>query len=586
MRTREELENLINGSPLFLIDRIKDAELFVSEKRKFLSDLADLMQLIRKDFAEIGFEIIQTAKACIKAYKPDCGAFLNYFNTALTRTIRTVKAKETADSIRGGMTLDEKTEQTICQIFRYANARGDNIHDSDLQKKIAVALDKPIEVIVEAISINDGMTVRSGNELVRGKDGFESEVFDFVAADNISVEETLVANEIVREKILLIDKLFKATGKKSQPILSKILTARLSEVFSELGLIEWVVKTTSFVDRDIIGGYIKSKAVPTAREIAAAHGVHEASASRTFNTFLGKLRGICFVAAPVMSRKANQKPREKFNVINFHVTEYCNYRCRFCFAQFMCKDEIKLDGAKRVVDNIFDYFTVNGITDGRINLAGGEPVLIKFFDELVDYINTKGIAVSIITNGSMLTPERVKRMRGKVSMLGLSIDSLDHETNLKIGRSCRGETLSPERVLEIVKAAKESGMRVKVNTVVSRLNADEDISALYDSGLIDRIKLLQMRVNKGVNDIAEAWLLNKKEFTDYCKRLEKYNVVEENDDALDASYIIINPEGNLLTNKGNSHRVLGSLLETPLGELIEGNFSYSAFSERYQKTES
>lgn len=582
MRTKEELENLINGSPLFTIDRTVDSELFAATERRFLNDLAELLGLIRKDFAEIGYEVIVTAKACIKAYKAENGAFLNYFNTALKRTLATSRAKEMADNARGGLTIDEKTERTIRQILKLAKVRGESINDEAFQKKVAVAMGLTLEAVREAIAINEGTRVISGNSIVKNKEGEETEFFNFIEAKEASVEQSLVEDEIFKEKIIVIDSVFKSQRDSSKEILSKLLTARLAEVLFELGMIEWVAKTTSFIDTDILKAFLKRNEVPTAREIAKICKIHEASASRTLNNFLDKLRGNCYIYENT-TKKVEPPKDGKFNVINFHVTEHCNYRCRFCFAQFMCRNELKLDGAQKVVDNIERYFKAKGIINGRINLAGGEPMLIHFLNPLIDYIITKGIAVSIITNGSMLSAERVRQMRGKVSMLGLSVDSLNHETNLNIGRSCKGETISKDEIIEIITTARECGIKVKVNTVISKLNVNEDISKLYETGAIDRIKLLQMRVNEGVNDIARQWLLTKREFEDYCKRFSKYSTVDENDDSLNASYIIINPEGNLLTNKGNKHTVVGSLLKTPLGDLIEGNFNYDEFTKRYKE---
>lgn len=582
MRTKEEIENLINGSPLFAIDRIIDAELFAATERRFLNDLAELLGRTRKDFAEIGYEVIVTAKVCIKAYKAQNGAFLNYFNTALKRTLATSRAKEMADNARGGLTIDEKTERTIRQILKLAKVRGESINDEAFQKKVAVALGLTLEAVREAIAINEGTRVISGNSIVKNQEGEETEFFNFIETKEASVEQSLVEDEIFKEKIIVIDSVFKAQRDSSKEILSKLLTARLAEVLFELGMIEWVAKTTSFIDTDILKTFLKINEVPTAREIAEKSCKHEASVSRTLNNFLDKLRGSCYIYEDTSKQVVPTKDG-KFNVINFHVTEHCNYKCRFCFAQFMCRDELKLNGAKTVVDNIAEYFNANGIIDGRINLAGGEPMLINFLDPLIDYIITKGISVSVITNGSMLSAERVRRMKGKVSMLGLSIDSLNHDTNLNIGRSCKGKTISKGEILEIITTARECGIKVKLNTVVSKLNVNEDLSELYDTGEIDRIKLLQMRINEGVNDIASQWLLTKKEFEDYCKRLSNYSTVDEDDDALNASYIIINPEGNLLTNKGNKHTVVGSLLETPLGDLIEGNFNHDEFTKRYKE---
>lgn len=582
MRTKEELVSLINGSPLFAIDRTVDAELFAATERRFLNDLAELLSLIRKDFSEIGYEIIQTARACIKAYKAENGVFLNYFNTALKRTIATARAKEITDNARGGLTLDEKTERTIRQILKLAKVRGESVNNETFQKKVAVALGLTLETVRGAIAINDSTRVISGNATFKNKNGEETEIFNFIEAQETSIVKSLIEDEIVKEKILAIDSIFKIQREKSKTILSQLLTARLADVFYELGLIEWAAREISLVDIDILKDYLKKKEVPTARDIAKSNGLHESSLSRTLNGFLDKLRGSCYIYEDTAKQL---KPLNEggFDVINFHVTEHCNYRCYFCFAQFMCRDELKLDGAKKVVDNIAEYFKINDIKNGRINLAGGEPMLIKYLDALIDYIVFKGITVSIITNGSLLSVERVRQMKGKVSMIGLSIDSLNHETNLSIGRSCKGKTLSKYEVLKIVRAAKECGIKVKVNTVVSKLNVNEDISELYDMGAIDRIKLLQMRVNEGVNDSASKWLLTKREFDDYCKRLLKYNTVDEDDDALNASYIIINPEGNLLTNKGNKHTIVGSLLEKSLGELIADNFDHKVYSKRYKE---
>lgn len=582
MRTKEELENLINSSPLFAIDRIIDAELFAATEGQFLNDLAKLLSLTLKDFSEIGYEIIQTAKACIKAYKVENGAFLNYFNTALKRALAIARAKERADNARGGLTIDEKTKRTIRQILRLARVRGESVDSEAFQKKVAEALSLSLESVREAIAINEGTRVISGNSIVKNKDGEQTELFSFIEAKEPNAEQSYIEDEIVKEKIIAINSIFNSQRDISKGILSKLLTARLVELFFEFDLIEWVVEKTSFIDPDILKAFLKRKEVPTAREIANISEIHEASASRTLNNFLDKLRGSCYIYEDTSKKVALPKDG-KFNVINFHITEKCNYKCRFCFAQFMCREEVNLSGAKKIVDNIAEYFKSKEIKNGRINIAGGEPMLINFLDTLIDYITTKGISVSIISNGSMLSAERVRRIKGKVSMLGLSIDSLNHNTNLNIGRSCKGKTISKGEILEIIAAARECGIKVKVNTVVSKLNVNEDLRELYDMGSIDRIKLLQMRVNEGVNDIASQWLLTKQEFENYCKRLSNYNTVEEDDDALNASYIIINPEGNLLTNKGNKHTVVGSLFKTPLGELIEGNFNCDEFAKRYKE---
>ena len=98
----------------------------------------------------------------------------------------------------------------------------------------------------------------------------------------------------------------------------------------------------------------------------------------------------------------------KPHVINFHITNRCNYQCKHCFARFNQRD-LSLDEAKRVIDSIEEYFKEAQVKNPRINLAGGEPLMYHYIDEIIDYISNKGIKVSMITNGSLLTEERVEK---------------------------------------------------------------------------------------------------------------------------------------------------------------------------------
>lgn len=230
MRTREELENLINGSSLFLIDRVKDTELFVAEERKFLSDLVGLMSLVRRDFADIGSEIILTAKACIKAYKRENGAFLNYFNHAL----KTALVKE-------------------------------KIKEAKLREKLVY-----------------------GDAPIRGK-GEDDKVFDLIAVTDDSPEDKIVSAEMVRYIVRIVNLVFKIQQERTKALLSKLLTVKLLDallfVYSEAEVLEELV----FVDSGILSVYMNGGELPSARQIAVMYNTTEQQASRTINRFWEKL---------------------------------------------------------------------------------------------------------------------------------------------------------------------------------------------------------------------------------------------------------------------------------------------------------
>jgi len=229
MRTKEELENLINGSSMFSIDRAIDTELFIIEERKFLLDLVELMALIRKDFADIGSEIILTAKACIKAYKRENGAFLNYFNHALKTAL-----------------IKEKTRE------------------AKLHEKLV-----------------------SGDAPVRG--GEDSVIFDLIAVTDVSPEDKVVSADMVRYIMRIVNLVFKIQQERTKELLSKLLTIKLLDallfVYSKAEVMEELV----FVDAGIFSEYINGGELPSARKIAVMYNTTEQQASRTINRFWEKL---------------------------------------------------------------------------------------------------------------------------------------------------------------------------------------------------------------------------------------------------------------------------------------------------------
>jgi MoaA/NifB/PqqE/SkfB family radical SAM enzyme len=60
-----------------------------------------------------------------------------------------------------------------------------------------------------------------------------------------------------------------------------------------------------------------------------------------------------------------------------------------------------------------------------ITISGGEPLLHPDLDEIVRCIRGYGIIATVITNGYLLTPERIKRLnRSSLDALQISIDNV------------------------------------------------------------------------------------------------------------------------------------------------------------------
>lgn len=274
------------------------------------------------------------------------------------------------------------------------------------------------------------------------------------------------------------------------------------------------------------------------------------------------------------------------NVINFHLTNSCNYRCTYCFGKFPDKEQLTLEQACLAVDNIARYFSKNGIADGRINLAGGEPLLYPHLDDLIEYINAYGLKVSIITNGSMLTEERISHWKDKVICIGLSLDSSLPDTNLTIGRCCNNKTLTVKQAVRITQATHRNGIKLKINTVVSKLNVNEDMTEFYKRLKPDRLKVLQVEIIDGINDGAENLVITKKAFDEFCKRHKNCcgDTVCEYSDDMENSYLMINPHGEVQLNNEGSYEIYGNCLEEDLCDILSHvPINIDKFNSRYGK---
>ena len=94
------------------------------------------------------------------------------------------------------------------------------------------------------------------------------------------------------------------------------------------------------------------------------------------------------------------------------------------------------------------------------SLSGeGESLLHPNVWEFVDYIrNTTKHKVSMITNGSVLTPTNIDNIASKLSSIRVSLDTMDAELAENIGRHFHAKTVEGIRTL----AAR--GMRVQILT--------------------------------------------------------------------------------------------------------------------------
>jgi cyclic pyranopterin phosphate synthase len=158
--------------------------------------------------------------------------------------------------------------------------------------------------------------------------------------------------------------------------------------------------------------------------------------------------------------------------LRLSVTDRCDLRCRYCMAEdmeFLPKAEVlSLEELDRLARSFIDL----GVR--RIRLTGGEPLVRRGIDGLVQALGGEIKSgrldeLTLTTNGTRLADHAEALAKAGVKRINVSVDSLDAATFRHVTRS--GDLA---RVLDGIRAAKQAGLAVKINTVALRgLNEHE-----------------------------------------------------------------------------------------------------------------
>lgn len=248
------------------------------------------------------------------------------------------------------------------------------------------------------------------------------------------------------------------------------------------------------------------------------------------------------------------RPRSPGLVVNWHVTEACNYRCAYCYAHWdrPGSDEIIRDprGTERLLRSIHETFgTGSKSARVRLNFAGGEPLLFsKQVLAAMHFAAGLGFDLSLITNGSRLSRPLVSELAPMLKVLGISLDAAGEPANVAIGRADSRGRPSPVAFLPDTIAltrALNPQLKIKINTVVNAVNWDLDLS-----GMLERLNPAQWKVLRMLPSTTRNLEVTKEQFEHFLRRHARFRPlmrVEDNDAMLE-SYVMVDPHGRFFQN--------------------------------------
>ncbi|MBE1275022.1 viperin family antiviral radical SAM protein [Enterovibrio baiacu] len=296
------------------------------------------------------------------------------------------------------------------------------------------------------------------------------------------------------------------------------------------------------------------------------------------------------------NHRANQTTKQL--VINYHMTERCNYDCHYCYAKWEQPHEIhKTDGAvDMLLERLADHFLQsNAIQDAlgyesvRLNFAGGEPMLLKHrFTHALDMAQRLGFKTSLITNGHLIDDDFIQQHAAKMALLGISFDASQPDVQQSVGRMTRsGAYLSSASLIRMGQQLRQFApeTKLKINTVVNRHNLDENLTDVMRSLQPSKWKVLRvLPVFESIPTVTDE------EFERFVKRHQSVQSIMsiENNDTMTGSYLMVSPDGRFYQNGGTQDGYLKSrsLLSTPIAmALAETGFHPEKFARRYDDSE-
>jgi MoaA/NifB/PqqE/SkfB family radical SAM enzyme len=152
----------------------------------------------------------------------------------------------------------------------------------------------------------------------------------------------------------------------------------------------------------------------------------------------------------------------------------CNLSCAYCNEHDKVSEPVPLAAMLERVD------ALSALGTSIVTLSGGEPLLHPDLDDIIRRIRGRGMMATLVTNGYLLSPERIARLnRAGLDNLQLSIDNIhpdaisrksltllrpklealaeDATFDINVNVVCGGQACDPADVLQIAACAASLG---------------------------------------------------------------------------------------------------------------------------------
>ena len=158
--------------------------------------------------------------------------------------------------------------------------------------------------------------------------------------------------------------------------------------------------------------------------------------------------------------------------LQWHITDKCPLACKHCYRD-VSREDLSYKTLLEILDK-FEEFLLKIKKKGRIQFAGGEPLVSPYLAELSKEATRRGLPVRVLSSGVGLTEKLARKLKD----CGVKIIQISLEGGCDTNDDIRGAG-NFDKAVKAMGIAQAAGLEVTISMTVSKVNYSE-ISKVYE----------------------------------------------------------------------------------------------------------
>ena len=244
----------------------------------------------------------------------------------------------------------------------------------------------------------------------------------------------------------------------------------------------------------------------------------------------------------------------------WNITSRCNENCKFCY-RILTEKENDIEKNKKILE------VLAKLSVDKISWTGGEALLYPNLIELLKISKSYGIINNLLTNGKLLSEEKIIELEPYLDYITLSYDSNNSDTYKIMGRGER-HGINVIKALDFIQE-NDINVKIKINTLVSEINKNEitDIGKTLEKYIIERWRLFKfMPLRNCAISNSINFEISNEEFRQVISNVKDLygkhiQISERNEDKIQSDYLLINSVGDFIITENMKDKKIYNIEE-------------------------